>query len=95
MNLKFQTGRLRKTIAMKKHTIIPYSETIQRVEVTKLANGELAENEDHINREKEAILASLQEKYGDIEEGQITWVFVNKKAAGTEAPPTVEEAGNN
>ena len=81
MSLKFRAGKLAKSIAMKKHTIVPYSETIQHIVITKLPDGTMAEGTDYITAEKERLLEQLRNKYGEIDESQITWIMVNN--AGT------------
>lgn len=90
MKWRIGDGRLSKSIALKKHTIVPYSETIQRIELTRLADGTVSEDRDYVAAEQSRILDELRRKYGEIDESQITWVMVHKNSdrarPGREAP---------
>ena len=78
MSLKFRTGKLARIISERKPTIVPYSETIQHVELTRLADGTYAESNEYIQAEKDRILEGLRSKYGEVDDSQITWVMVHK-----------------
>ncbi len=85
-----KTGKLAKTIASKQRINIPYTETVLSVEVTRLADGSIAESTEYIQSEKEKKIETLKNKYGDIDEGHITWVMV-KKDSTAQHPPAEHE----
>lgn len=76
-----KTGKLAKIIASKKRINIPYTETVLSIEVTRRADGSIAEGEEYIQSEKEKKIGTLKNKYGDIDESHITWVMVKKDTA--------------
>lgn len=78
MKWRIGDGRLSKSIALKKRTIVPYSETIQRIEVTRLADGTVREDSEYVAAEQSRIIEALRGKYGEIDESQITWVMVHR-----------------
>ncbi len=73
-------GRLQKKLSAKQNCVVPMSEGIQGIEVTQLDNGQIAEDDTYIAAEKEKKLAALRERYGEIDESQIEWVMIKKKA---------------
>jgi len=77
---KIKRGKLENILAAKRQINMPKSENIQSVEVTRLPDGRFAEGDDYIEQVKEKKLAALKAQYGDIDETQITWVLVKKKA---------------
>ena len=81
IGFKGSNGKLAKTIAAKQHSILPYSETIQKIEVTRLPSGDIAEPPDYIHREQQRVIDTLRERYGVVDESQITWVMVNKSGS--------------
>ncbi|MCP4716376.1 MAG: hypothetical protein GY868_14750 [Deltaproteobacteria bacterium] len=78
MIMKLRTGKLEKALRQKRKTQIPFSETIQHVVVTKLQGGDIAEDEEYIQAEKDKKLETLKSKYGEIDAAEITWVMVKK-----------------
>ena len=74
-----KTGRLEKILSTKKKVkTFPFSETIQHIEVSTNAEGDISESTDFIELEKEKKFEELKKKYGNIEESLITWVMVKK-----------------
>ena len=73
-----KTGRLERNLNNARITSIPKSETVQTIEVTKLPDGSILEGDDHIQAQKERKVLALQERYGAIDETQITWVKIKK-----------------
>jgi hypothetical protein len=71
-------GRLEGRLRHVRFNNIPKSETVQTIEITKRPDGLVIEDEAYIKAEKEKKLAALKERYGQIEESQITWVMVKK-----------------
>lgn len=77
---KIKKGKLEKLLASKRQINMPKSETIQTIEVTCLPDGGLVETDEHIQQIREKKLEALRAQYGDIDETQITWVMVKKRA---------------
>ena len=80
---KIKKGKLEKLLASKRQINMPKSETIQTIEVTCLPDGGLVESDEYIQQIKEKKLEALRALYGDIDETQITWVMVKKRASGS------------
>ncbi|MCX8043370.1 MAG: hypothetical protein N3B18_04505 [Desulfobacterota bacterium] len=78
---KIKKGKLEKLLASKRQINMPKTENIQTIEVTCLPDGGIAEGDEYILQEKEKKLEALRAQYGDIDESQITWVFVKKKGS--------------
>ena len=74
-------GRLERNLADTRISSIPKSEHVQTIELTKQPDGTVLEGEDYIQAEKERKLQALKEKYGAIDERQITWVKIKKDPA--------------
>ena len=74
-------GRLERNLSDTRISAIPKSETVQTIELTKLPDGTILEGEDYIQAEKERKVQALQEKYGAIDEKQITWIKIKKDSA--------------
>ena len=74
-------GRLERNLSDSRISAIPKSEIIQTIELTKLPDGNILEGEDYIQAEKERKVLALKEKYGSIDEKQITWVKIKKDPA--------------
>ncbi len=72
-------GKLEKALRTKAVSILPFTETIQKIEVPHHPDGSAAVDDEHIQAEKEALLAGLREKYGEIDDQQIEWVMVRKQ----------------
>ena len=77
-------GKLEKILSAKPFTNIPKSENLQTIEVTRLPDGSIRENDQAIQAEKERKLEALRSRYSAIDESQIVWVMV-KRQAGAEA----------
>jgi hypothetical protein len=71
-------GRLERTLSDSHASSIPKSETVQTIELTKLPDGTILEGDDYIQAEKDRKVLALKEKYGFIDEKQITWVKIKK-----------------
>ena len=71
-------GRLERTLLDFRVSSIPKSETVQTIELTKLPDGTILEGEEFILAEKDRKVLALKEKYGSIDEKQITWVKIKK-----------------
>jgi len=71
-------GRLERTLLDFRVSSIPKSETVQTIELTKLPDGTILEGDDFILAEKERKVLALKEKYGALDEKQITWVTIKK-----------------
>ncbi|MCX5899605.1 MAG: hypothetical protein NTX06_02515 [Proteobacteria bacterium] len=71
-------GRLERTLSDSRVSSIPKSETVQTIELTKLPDGSILEGEEFILAEKDRKVLALKEKYGSIDEKQITWVKIKK-----------------
>ena len=74
-------GKLAKMIASKRRINVPFSETVQSIEVSRHADGSIVESPELIAAEKEKRLAELKAKYGDMDETNITWIMVKKATA--------------
>ena len=72
-------GRLERNLAGTSHSSIPKSETVQSIELTRLPDGSVLEDDEYIRSEKERKLEALKEKYGNIDESQVTWVKIKKE----------------
>ncbi len=75
-------GRLERELSTKTFNNIPKSETVQSIEITKLDDGTIAESDEYIKKEKQRKLDLLVKKYGNIDQNEITWVFVKRCSAG-------------
>lgn len=73
-----KTGRLERNLKSTRINSIPKSETVQTIELTKLPDGSILEQEEHIQAQKEQKVLALKERYGAIDEAQITWVKIKK-----------------
>ncbi len=73
-----KTGRLERNLSDARITAIPKSETVQTIELTRLPDGSILEGDDFILAEKDRKVLALKEKYGSIDEKQITWVKIKK-----------------
>jgi len=71
-------GRLEGRLRHVRFNNIPKSETVQTIEITKCPDGSIVEDQAYIKAEKEKKLATLKQRYGQLEESQITWVMVKK-----------------
>ena len=71
-------GRLERTLSDSRVSSIPKSETVQTIELTKLPDGSMLEGEEFILAEKDRKELAFKEKYGSIDEKQITWVKIKK-----------------
>jgi hypothetical protein len=76
-----KTGRLERNLSDARISAIPKSETVQTIELTKLPDGSILEGENFILAEKDRKVLALKEKYGSIDEKQITWVTIKKEQA--------------
>jgi hypothetical protein len=74
-------GRLERNLSDSRISAIPKSETVQTIELTKTPDGNVLEGEDYIQAEKDRKVQALKEKYGSIDERQITWVKIKKDPA--------------
>ncbi len=74
-----KTGRLERNLKSARISSIPKSETVQTIEVTKLPDGSILEGDDYIASEKERKILALKERYGAIDETQITWIKIKKE----------------
>jgi hypothetical protein len=74
-----KTGRLERTLKNVRLSSIPKSETVQSIEVTRLPDGSILENNEQIQAQKECKVQALQERYGAIDATQITWVTIKKE----------------
>ncbi len=74
-------GRLERNLSDSRISSIPKSETVQTIELTKTPDGNVLEGEDYIQAEKDRKVQALKEKYGSIDEKQITWVKIKKDPA--------------
>jgi hypothetical protein len=77
-------GKLENILSTKPFSNIPKSENLQTIEVTRLPNGGIRENDETIEAEKAIKLEALKSRYGAIDESQIVWVMV-KRQAGADA----------
>ena len=73
-----KTGRLERNLSDARISAIPKSETVQTIELTKLPDGSILEGDDFILAEKKRKVLALKEKYGSIDEKQLTWVKIKK-----------------
>jgi hypothetical protein len=76
-----KTGRLERNLKSVSVSAIPKSETVQTIELTKMPDGSIQESDEHIRAQKERKVLALQERYGAIDETQITWVKIKKDPA--------------
>jgi len=74
-------GKLENILSTKPLTNIPKSENLQTIEVTRLPDGSIRENEEAIQVKKEHKLEELRSRYAAIDEAQIVWVMVKRQAA--------------
>jgi len=75
-------GKLENILSAKPFSNIPKSENLQTIEVTRLPDGSIRENDEAIEAKKAFKLEALKSRYGAIDESQIMWVVVKKRAAG-------------
>ncbi len=66
-------------ILKKGTSLLPYNEAIQSIEIPHNPDGSQAVDDDYIQTEKDKKLSSLRDKYGKIDDFEITWVFVKLK----------------
>ncbi len=74
-------GRLERNLKNVRFSSIPKSENVQTIELTKLPDGSILESEEKIQEQKQQKLQALQERYGAIDETQITWIKIKKDQA--------------
>ncbi|MBN2109225.1 MAG: hypothetical protein JW832_17485 [Deltaproteobacteria bacterium] len=74
-------GKLENILSAKPFSNIPKSENLQTIEVTRLPDGSIRENDEAIEAEKTCKLEALKSRYGAIDESQIMWVVVKRRVA--------------
>jgi hypothetical protein len=67
--------------SLKKGTnLLPYSEAVLCVDIPHNPDGSQSVDDDYIKTEKDKKLAALRDKYGEIDEKEITWMIVKTKS---------------
>jgi hypothetical protein len=73
-------GKLENILSARPCTNIPKSENIQTIEVMLMPDGSNRENEEAILVEKQRKVDALKSRYGSINESEILWVMVKRRA---------------